>query len=333
VKLVVTVDTEADNQWSFGCPISIRNTQWLPPFQVLCSRHGFRPTYLVSWEVANDEESTALMRPWREQGEAGIGAHLHPWTTPPFLDEPDRRFNDSAHVFPSELEPSLLEAKLIRLTDEITTAFGERPTSFRAGRFGIDSNCGGMLEALGYEVDSSVTPGISWRRVVGEASSCYGPSFVDAPLHPYHPSAEDISRLGAMTLLEVPLTILHSNLLSIRLESTAARVGKLAKVPLERLRRVIWPRMQPLWLRPFPWMTRDRMLYVWEAAERLGLPLAVMMFHSSELMPGASPYRPTLQSVQELLTVLDGFFAALSDRGVEGLTLSEVALTRWPIGT
>ena len=49
------------------------------------------------------------------------------------------------------------------------------------------------------------------------------------------------------------------------------------------------------------------------------------MFHSSELMPGGSPFRPDAQSVSELLECLDQFFAFVDEHGGEYATLTAMA--------
>jgi len=41
------------------------------------------------------------------------------------------------------------------------------------------------------------------------------------------------------------------------------------------------------------------------------LPYLTMMFHSSELMPGCSKYRPDEQSIEDLYSLLTSFFNAL----------------------
>jgi hypothetical protein len=46
------------------------------------------------------------------------------------------------------------------------------------------------------------------------------------------------------------------------------------------------------------------------------------MFHSSELLAGASPYRPTQQDVDVLLRLLDDLFAWSRGRGHDFATLS-----------
>ena len=107
---VLTVDTEADNQWDHGVPLKTDNVRYWQPFQSVCHRHGVSPTYLVTSEISADTLAQTLLKGWAAAGEAEIGAHLHPWTTPPFLDTPGLRFNDSSHAFISELPDDLVRA-------------------------------------------------------------------------------------------------------------------------------------------------------------------------------------------------------------------------------
>ena len=43
MRIVVTVDTEADGQWEHGRPLATANVAAWPPFQELCRRQGVRP--------------------------------------------------------------------------------------------------------------------------------------------------------------------------------------------------------------------------------------------------------------------------------------------------
>ena len=45
-----------------------------------------------------------------------------------------------------------------KLTDAITDNFGIRPIVYKAGRYGVDPNTTATLNALGYEIDTSVVP-------------------------------------------------------------------------------------------------------------------------------------------------------------------------------
>jgi hypothetical protein len=48
-----------------------------------------------------------------------------------------------------------------------------------------------------------------------------------------------------------------------------------------------------------------------------------MTFHSSELMPGGSPYNKTPESIEDLYERLEGFFTYLRSEDVRCATLGE----------
>jgi hypothetical protein len=282
VRVVVTVDTEADGQWEHGRPLATANVAAWPPFQELCQRHAVRPTYLITSEIADDPEAVAFLRPLAEAGHVEVGSHLHPWSTPPFAEEPGLRENDREHAYPCHLEADLLLAKLETLTAQVAQATGARPTSYRAGRFGLDAAGARLLAGLGYEVDSSVTPFVTWAANAGRPGRGGGPDFRRHDASPFR-----VAGTGSPGLVEVPVTIMPTYAVT---------------------RRVRWLREH------------------WQAlvvrAERVRLPCAVFMFHSSELLAGASPYRPTQDDVDALLRLLDGLLAWCRDRGHEFATLS-----------
>jgi hypothetical protein len=320
MKLVVTIDTEGDNQWDHGAPLTTRNVAFWQPFMDLCVRHSVRPTYLVTTEIIDDGAARDLLRRWSQEELAEVGAHLHPWTTPPFVDEPGLRSNDPAHAFPSSLPDNLLRAKLAALTDQIEAGMGVRPTSFRAGRFGFDTRCAQLLAELGYVVDSSVTPLISWRGIAGLPA---GPGGPDHSAHSVRPFL--IAGVGGRGLLELPVTIMYSCSWASRHPwATRFYLSQPARLA-RRLSNGGRPLPEPMWLRPFPGVrASDLKRFCWRARDS-GLQTLVMMFHSSELMPGCSPYRPTRRSVTALLALLDEFFAFVSRSGGSFATLTEAA--------
>jgi hypothetical protein len=203
VRIVVTVDTEADGQWEHGRPLATANVTAWPPFQELCRRHAVPPTYLITSEIAEDPAAGAFLRALAAAGDAEVGAHLHPWTTPPFVEEPGLRQNDREHAYPCHLEPELLLAKLETLTVQVARAAGGRPTSYRAGRFGLDAVGAYILAGLGYEVDSSVTPFVSWTAHAGRPGRDGGPDFRRHDARPFR-----VAGSGAPGLVELPVTIL-----------------------------------------------------------------------------------------------------------------------------
>jgi hypothetical protein len=320
VRVVVTIDTEADGQWRHGTELTTANVAWWAPFQDLCERHGAQPTYLVTTEIAEDDAAVAFLAPRAERGALEVGAHLHPWTSPPFRDEPGLRRNDEDHTYPCQLEPELLQAKLAGLTALIEERFGARPLSFRAGRFGIDAACAALLAAQGYVVDSSLTPFVSWRDNPGRPGWGGGPDFSGHDAYPFRvagtgPAATPEAGAPGRGLVELPVTILPTYA-PTRRSALMRRRWEARPWRLLRERLGLWDRPQPLWLRPRPELDAGDLEAVVAEAERLHLPFAVLMFHSSELMPGGSPYRPTAASIDVLLAELDAFFAALRRRGL-----------------
>ncbi len=316
MRIVVSVDTEADGQWDHGRPLATANVAAWPPFQELCRRHDVRPTYLITSEIAEDPAAVAFLRPLAAAGDVEVGAHLHPWTTPPFADDPGLRQNDRAHAFPCHLEPDLLLAKLETLTAQVARVAGALPTSYRAGRFGFDTLGATILAGLGYEVDSSVTPFVTWAAHTGRPGYGGGPDFRRHGAAPFR-----VAGSGTPGLVELPVTIMPTYALTRRVpwlrEHWHARPARFG----DRGRRFL-PRPQPLWLRPRPDYDLSDLKALVAEAERVGLPVAVFMFHSSELLAGASPYRPTQEDVDALLVLLDGLFAWCRSRGHDFITLS-----------
>lgn len=312
------VDTEGDNEWTRHRRLPpLRNLRALPRFQALCDRYGVRPTYVVTWSVTEHDEGVAMLREWARQGRCEIGAHLHPWTSPPWCDADDRP------AFPCELSDELLAAKLRALTEAIAERFGRAPTSYRAGRFGADARTIRLLSSLGYECDSSVTPCMSWARYPGMRDGGGGPDFSRAPLHPYFPSPEDLTREGESSVVEIPVSIVEEDRLppslSARLgpltEAATALRGALARL---RLRRT-------LWLRPTMERAGD-MVAACDVIRERGGDHFNMMIHSSELFPNTSPYFGDQRSVDALFDRMDRAFEGIFRRHQpDPLTLTEAA--------
>lgn len=308
--VLLGVDTEADDQWSDRGrrEISVRNAERLPALQRLCADFGVRPSYLVTHEMATREPSAAVLRALREGGACEIGAHLHPWTSPPFRPE-----DLDAHAYPHALPLPLLERQLAELTATIEQALGARPTTYRAGRNGFDARSIPVLERLAYTVDTSVDPLFNERRKGGMA-------FAGAPRQPYHPSYADVRRPGSARLLEVPITAATLPALPAPVESLYARLPPLRwRAALRRLG------VRPVWLRPSYSPLADMIAF----ADRLaagGAACFNIIFHSSELLPGGSPYNPDAASVERFLDALRGLLEHLTARlGARGMTYAEFA--------
>lgn len=317
--LIITIDVEEEGLFrgvyrSHGN--AVENTRGIERFQALCDHYGVRPTYLVDASVVEDERSVALLRGFQDDGRCEVGAHLHPWCTPPYEEEISRR-----NTFMCNLPAELQREKLTWLTKVIEKQFGRRPTSFRAGRNGLDIIGARILYELGYIVDSSVLP-------LSDLSAEGGPNFINAPYTPYYVEGDDLCEAhSAGFLLEVPFSVGVSWLNFDR----ARRVQALRTwAPL----RSIYPgrilsRLGIAWRIYFTpesvthavWMRRLVNLY-----RTQGSPCMVMGLHSSSLLAGYSPYVPNAKRLERLYQNLsDTFEYCLGRRGMVSRTLTEFA--------
>ena len=307
--LLVGVDTEADDQWSRAgrTANSVRNAERLPALQRLFEEHGARPTYLVTYEMATRPESQAILRELARAGQCEIGAHLHPWSSPPFRPE-----DLEGHTYPHNLPPELLERQLTELTQAIEQGLGVRPTTYRAGRNGFDHRSIPVLERLGYTVDTSVDPLFNERTKRGMV-------FAGAPLFPYRLDYADVRRAGAARLLEVPISSATLPFLPKPLEAAYARLKPIPwRGAFKRLG------LRPVWLRPSYTALSD-MLDFARALSARGAPCFNAIFHSSELLAGGSPYTPDERSVGRFLDDLRRMLDALRELGGVGRTCAEFA--------
>lgn len=321
MKFILTIDTEADNQWDHGRELTVENLKFIPRFQELCNKYAIIPTYLVTSEVCEDAFAKEIFPEYILKGKAEVGTHLHSWTTPPFLDKAGYTFNDKNHIFASEIESDLVEKKIITLTNQIEKSFGRRPTSFRSGRYGFSENVGKILAENNYLVDSSVTPYTSWTYNKGLPNGSGGPDFIDKTPFPYRYQFEKAS------LLEIPITILPTKFPFNQYQALSAIYFRNVNQNffLKVIRKLLFAG-QPLWLRPYMKTKSADFISILNEAKRINLPFLVMMFHSSELMPGCSIYRKDEQAIERLYTQLEEFFIFLNERKIVSESLSEAAI-------
>jgi hypothetical protein len=313
--VLVGIDTEADDQWSAAGreKNEVRNADRLPELQALFDSFGVRPSYVVTYEMATRDSSSSVLRELFGGGRCEIGTHLHPWSSPPFRPEDLR-----AHTYPHNLPLELLERQLTELTGVIEDRLGTRPTTYRAGRNGFDGRSLPLLERLGYTVDSSVDPLFNERRKGG-------PAFAGAPLAPYHPDYADVRRPGASTILEVPISAATLPALPKPLEALYATLPAIPyRGAIKRLG------LRPVWLRPSYTSLADMLRFASRLA-RARVPCFNIIFHSSELLPGGSPYTPDAQSVARFKDDLARLLEHLVGRlGAVGRTYREFAATYAP---
>lgn len=151
--LLVVIDTEEEFDWHRPFDrgnTSVEAMRDIGRAQELFDEYGIRPTYVVDHPVASQETGSRLLRQYVAEGRATVGAHLHPWVSPPHEELVCAR-----NSYPGNLEAGLERRKLERLTETIEKHLGVRPTIYKAGRYGFGPNTARLLEALDYRVDLS----------------------------------------------------------------------------------------------------------------------------------------------------------------------------------
>jgi hypothetical protein len=185
----VLIDAEEDFDWRRpvqGVAYDLGGMRTLSDLHAILGAYGAVPTYLLTYPVLRDADIVAALRGRLARGQCRLGIQLHTWVTPPFGEGTDAR--DS---FAANLTEAQEEQKLLALMRLFRDAFGEPPTMFRAGRYGLGPNTPALLEKHGFQVDTSLAP----RTSFGDEG---GPDF----------SAEEFSAFWfgrARRLLELPL--------------------------------------------------------------------------------------------------------------------------------
>lgn len=271
-ELLIVVDTEEEFDWTRPFSRESVATRSIPAqarAHEIYDRFGVVPTYVVDYPVAADPDAVRFLRSLRDAGKAEIGAHLHPWVTPPHLEEVTGR--NSYHC---NLPPELERAKLEALTEAIEKSFGARPTAFKAGRYGYGPSTGRALAELGYQVDCSFVPHT-------DLSGDGGPDYRGVP---------DAPHWLDNGLLEVPLTVGFLGAMPGLGEKAAwlfdSPGAERLRVPgvLARTGLVARSRLTP---EGTPAAEQCRLI---ETMARRGRRLFSLTYHSPSLEPGHTPY-------------------------------------------
>ena len=274
--------------------------------------------------MASEPWSAAILRELAESGAAEIGAHLHPWNTPP-LDEAPLPRNSMLNNLPADLQ----RRKLRTLRDALAAATGHAPNSFRAGRFGLGPETVTELLACGFRVDSSVTPWIDWTQFDG------GPDFRGAPQHCYRVRAAQDPRTPAAdgALLELPVSSGFTRRpFGWRAAAHAAlSAGALRRLPLARIASRLGV-VRHVILTPEAESVADML----QLAERLleqGERFLHFFWHSPSLVPGLTPFVTSASDRTRLFTSIDAFMNGASKLAhLVPMTVSEAAQALDPGG-
>ena len=305
---VVTIDTEIDSSdWKPKLLWSLKNIRAIPKLQNLFKKYNVRPTYLITYPIAKDKQSVNMFEEFLKKGEIEIGAHLHPWTTPPFSSEKEKIKLGYPHHSFLELE------KLKMLTQTIENSFGKKPCSYRAGRYGFDEESLSFLKKLGYLVDTSISPNLNW-------SFDKGPNFSDFfETKPYFLNSQDIKKSGESSVLEIPISIIVNRNLPIFFKKIYNNLPFKLKYVFKKTGI-----LKTLWLRPSV-SSFEEMKAVCDFLLVEGNSVLNMMFHSNEIIAGTSPYIQTEKDSEEFFNKLAKILDYLiNQKKLESKTLSEL---------
>jgi hypothetical protein len=285
-QLIVVIDTEEEFDWS--APPDRKETGvtamlQLDRVQNIFDEYGIVPCYVVDYPVVDQEAGYELLKEYKKEGRCEIGAHLHPWVTPPYEEE-----LSAFNTYAGNLSKPLERAKLESMVDKIEEVFGERPTIYKAGRYGLGGNSAAIMESLGFNIDLSVCPPVDYR---GDG----GPDYSRAHAEPFWFGKEKKS-------LEIPVTgafVGWGGGLKRPLYKAAGYLNRFkAKGILSRLSVV-----DRLMLSPEGFSTQEH-IKLTEMLCRQGVRTFTWSFHSTSVVPGMAPY---VHNKKELDNFLDSF--------------------------
>ena len=314
--VICSVDTEEDDWEPRRDGVTVNNVGQLPRLGELMGELNAPVTYFVTHAVAADAGSCRVLRKMVDQGNSEIGAHLHPWNTPPLAES-----ISPPNLMLNNLPASLQFSKLRQLTDRLGDAFGLAPASFRAGRSGLGSSTIDVIRRCGYTIDSSVMPFYDLRPV-------HGPTFVGAPNRAYciGENGNALDPLDAGPILEIPVSSAYSRVPFERWDAIhrrlGSRVGRAIRLPGLASRAGL---VSKLALKPELESVKD-MLRLARTLIGQGCSHLQIMWHSPSLLPGTSPFVRTPAERDRLLARIRGFVEGLRQTGpVRFVTLSQAA--------
>jgi hypothetical protein len=295
--LIVAIDTEAEFDWNgpfLRRHTSVGNVRNQGMAQEIFDRFGVRPVYLVDYAVATQPQGYLPLREIHESNRCEIGAHLHPWITPPFQEPLSNRTS-----FSHNLSASLQKEKLWRLTDAIVSNLRVRPISYRAGRYGVGEEIADILHSLNYTIDMSVQPGIDMRHRDG-------PDFRKALNNPYWFAKKE-------PLLEIPAGGGFVGLLGSPALPKSVTIQIYKQIARPRLNRFwslgIFARLHLLERIPLTpeGVTLSELRRVTSALLSRGQRVFVFSYHSSSLLPGNTEYVQSASDLSRFLARIAGY--------------------------
>jgi hypothetical protein len=304
VRMAVFIDTEEEFDWDDDFSRHEHAVSSVPALrdgQKMFDGAGLTPCYLVDTPILQSATAVDILGLAAQEGRCDIGAHLHPWVTPPF-DEVVSRRNSYAGNLPQAME----RMKIRHVRDLILQRLDHNPRVYRAGRYGIGPNTLAILHDEGFACDTSVRPYFDYR-------DDGGPDFRWSGLNPSWVGPDE-------TLIELPLTSIFVGRLgrlgkrfygwsgatpSVR--SLAARSNLIERIPLT-------PEGIPA----------DKACRAIDVACDMGVRLLNFSFHSPSLAIGHTPYVRDAADLAAFYRWWDIVFAHCHRRGIQPASVDDI---------
>ena len=287
-KLFITIDTEEIFNWDKNDfnNHTIADPADIAAFQAVCERHGAKPLYFITWPLMKDAATVAYFKNLHSNGKADLGLHLHQWVTPPHDQE-----NTLRNSYQCNLSSDLHQQKLRELVSTFEAAFGFKPTSHRAGRYGVSPQIHDALLAENIPYDFSPNPG-------NDQSSVAGPDFSGTGNAPWIRETANGNRLYCLPVTGGRCWRHTSKLLA----PTFSPPGNTRPLPGVFKKISASMRLTPEGI-PLSELCRFTKNIL-----KKDITLLTYSLHSTSLTIGATPYSGHAANVEEILQKSDAYF-------------------------
>lgn len=289
--LCVIVDTEEEFDWNKPfdrAANSVTAIQEVGRIQDVFDRYGIKPVYACDYPIASQDESISILKSFIDADRAVVGAHLHAWVNPPFVE-----IVNDVNSYQGNLSAELELEKLRVLTETISLNFGHTPLVHKAGRYGLGPSTTNALQELGYKIDMSVMPGY-------DLSSDGGPNFLEIDNWPgVFTMSNDIVEIPTTGSIIGPLSSQAATL-----EKAKSRWPGLAGPITSYLGKFrVLERMR---LSPEGHSAKD-MIRLAKALVKRGQRVLCLSLHSPSLQLGCTPYVNSEEERSDFISRTDAF--------------------------
>ncbi|MCL1985362.1 MAG: glycosyl transferase family 1 [Betaproteobacteria bacterium] len=304
VELVLSIDVEEEGLFRgtyARTNSTVCNVAELVRLSSLLEEFTLPVSLLCTHSVFADTAACRSLADMCARHRVEIGAHLHHWNTPPAGTDGKRELD---YESPGRVPEDLLRARLAHLFASGEAFLGRPLTSFRMGKWDLHRWHWPLLAEAGILVDASVRP-LHYAHA--------GPDHFDAPADPY------MVKVQGHEILEVPLSCMPICACLRRLRPSSGAGGAVRTRLAASVQKwgvlALLPVYHPLWV----------MKAVTKRHLARGGKVLSLTWHSSEMMPGATPHLPDVYAVERFLEKMRGYLRWLEGWvAIQGRTLGDL---------